>query len=141
MLICIHEINMGHGKIVMPQLDRKPDAYWKKVHERIECSRALEVAIAYAHGDDSISSNRARMALDLVKMTVPQLQAIAISNSEAKPASLGDIQAMLTVAGLDADSILSKPSDSTVIEHTVSEEKTVIDQEVIETPHTRHERE
>ena len=123
------------------QDDRKPNAYWKKVHKRIAASKALDTCLAFAAGDDSISSNQARMAYDLVKMTVPQLQAIAISNSEAKPASLGDIQAMLTVAGLDADAILEKPDSSTVIEHTVSEEKTVIDQELAEGAHTRGERE
>ena len=89
----------------------------------------LSVAEGRAESE-KISANQARMAFELVKLTTPQLQAIAISNSSEKPASLGDIEAMLTVAGLDPQSILSK-------DNPLSEENTVIDHDVIEATPTR----
>ncbi len=107
------------------QLDRKPEAYWVKVHQRMKVSKAVDVINHTLAEPDDVSMKQLRAAEFIINKVCPQFQAIAVKHESSAPATLGDIESLLLQAGVDPTDVLAK-------DEVLSEEKTVIEHDVIE---------
>ena len=127
------------------QDDRKPEAYWIKVHQRMKVAKAVKVINHTLSCPDDVSMKQLRAAEFIINKVCPQFQAIAVKHESNEPATLGQIEALLLQSGVDPKSVLPTPDGvpretSEPIDVT-PEEKTVSDQELIEGPGTPDMRE
>ena len=80
-------------------------------------------------GDD-VRVSQVRAAEFIINKVCPQFQAIAVKHESSEPASIGQIEALLLQSGVDPALVLSN-------DNPLSEEKTVIEHDVIEGTPTR----